>query len=221
MPFFKTFILLLLTTTLFSISNYSTAVKEKKIYPMGKKICEKKCQTIEPSDYTSLEQLQQTIEEKELCTKLGTKYLEAVTLYLWEVKRESSKEKHFEKFHTTKEDKCPVCGMFVYKYPTWIAKIEYNDKEYYFDGIKDQFKYYFEHKEGVKNILVQDYYTQKILDAKKSFFVLGSDVYGPMGNELIAFETLDSAEKFMLDHKGKELLKFDEIDQDKVYGLDD
>ncbi|WP_428739089.1 nitrous oxide reductase accessory protein NosL [Sulfurimonas sp.] len=221
MSFFKTFILLLFTTALFSHQNYSTALKEKKIYPMGKKIYEKKCQTIELEKYASYEKLQSDIQENALCGEISPQHLEALCLYLWEVKRSDAQHQHFEKFHISKDDKCPVCGMFVYKYPTWAAKIEYQDKAYFFDGIKDLLKYYFEHQEDIKNILVQDYYTQKILDAKKSYFVIGSDVYGPMGNELIAFETLDSAKKFMFDHKGKEILKFDEIDASKVYSLDD
>jgi nitrous oxide reductase accessory protein NosL len=221
MPFFKTFILLLCTTALFSSSNYSTAIKEKKIYPMGKKVYEKKCQVIDPSHYDSYEQLQQNIKTKNLCKELNQKHFEAMTLYLWEVKREDLKEKHFEKFHPSKEDKCPVCGMFVYKYPTWIAKIEYKSNVYYFDGVKDMLKYYFQHQQDIKAILVQDYYTYKILDAKKAFFVIGSDVYGPMGNELIAFETLNSAQRFFVDHKGVQILKFYEINEDKVYSLDD
>lgn len=221
MLFFKIFILLTLTATLSLASNYSTAIKEKKIYPMGKKIYEKRCQEIDPAKYQSYETLEKDIKQKALCTELNQKHLEAVSLYLWEVKRVGTKHQHFEKFHVTKDDKCPVCGMFVYKYPTWIAKIEYKDSTYYFDGIKDLLKYYFEHQQDIKNILVQDYYTQKILDGKRSFFVIGSDVYGPMGNEFIAFETLESAKKFLLDHKAKQILKFEEIDEDMVYGLDD
>lgn len=221
MSFFKLFIFFLFTTTLFSASNYSTAIKEKKIYPMGKKIYEKRCQNIEPAEYKSYKSLEQALKNKAICKKLNSKHLEAVLLYLWEVKRVDKEEKHFEKFSITKEDKCPVCGMFVYKYPTWIAKIECKSDVHYFDGIKDLFKYYFRHKKNSKNILVQDYYTQKILDARESFFVIGSDVYGPMGNEFIAFETLQSAKKFMLDHKAKQLVKFDDINEDMVYSLDD
>ena len=42
------------------------------------------------------------------------------------------------------KDKCPVCGMFVAKYPDFIATIKYRDGSWvFFDGAKDMFKYYF------------------------------------------------------------------------------
>ena len=38
--------------------------------------------------------------------------------------------------------KCPVCGMFVNKYPKWTAVIETSDgTNYYFDGVKDMMKF--------------------------------------------------------------------------------
>ena len=37
-------------------------------------------------------------------------------------------------------DKCPVCGMFVAKYPDWAAQIIFKDGSYaVFDGPKDMF----------------------------------------------------------------------------------
>ena len=37
--------------------------------------------------------------------------------------------------------KCPVCGMFVAKYPNWVGMIHFKgDKYLYFDGAKDLFK---------------------------------------------------------------------------------
>ena len=41
-------------------------------------------------------------------------------------------------------DKCPVCGMFVAKYPDWVGEIIFTDGSVaFFDGAKDLFKYYF------------------------------------------------------------------------------
>lgn len=46
-----------------------------------------------------------------------------------------------------KKDKCPVCGMFVYKYPDWVAEIIFKDGTVlFFDGAKDLFKYLFNMK---------------------------------------------------------------------------
>jgi nitrous oxide reductase accessory protein NosL len=40
-------------------------------------------------------------------------------------------------------DKCPVCGMFVAKYPDFAGRIIFRDgAAAFFDGSKDLFKYY-------------------------------------------------------------------------------
>ena len=120
----------------------------------------------------------------------------------------------------SKKDKCPVCGMFVYKYPDWIAEIIFKDgSTVFFDGAKDMFKYYFDiqkyspekNKRDIAAMYVTEYYAMKIIDARKAYFVLGSDVYGPMGHELIPLASDEDARVFMKDHKGKRLLRFREI----------
>ncbi|WP_457748282.1 nitrous oxide reductase accessory protein NosL [Sulfurimonas sp.] len=222
MSFFKLFIFVFIfATTLFSYPNYSQAIKEKKLYPMGEKIYKKKCSQIKFNSYTSYEQLYKALLEKKICPTLNKKYAEALSLYLWDIKRASKQHKHYKKMLVTKEQKCPVCGMFLYKYPGWVSRIEYQNKNVFFDGIKDMMKYYFEHPKGIKNILVQEYYTQEVINAKKAYFVLGSDIYGPMGNELIAFKNKKSATQFYLDHKAKKILTFDEIKPEEVYKLDE
>ena len=127
------------------------------------------------------------------------------------------------------KDKCPVCGMFVAKYPDFASEIIFKDGSVaLFDGVKDMFKYYFNlakydksKKIGdIDSIYVTDYYDLKWIDGYKAFYVEGSDVYGPMGRELIPFEKKEGAEQFMTDHIGKSLLKFDEITYDLVKSLD-
>ncbi|ADN09469.1 nitrous oxide reductase accessory protein NosL [Sulfurimonas autotrophica] len=222
MSIFKLFILFFIfSTSLFSYPNYSQAVKEKKLYPMGEKIYKKKCFHVDVNSYKSYEELYEALLAKKICPTLNKKYAQALSLYLWDVKRASKQHKYYKKLTVTKKDKCPVCGMLLYKYPRWISRIEYNDNNISFDGIKDMMKYYFEHPDNIKNMLVQEYYTQKVIDAKKAYYVMGSDVYGPMGNELIAFKDEESAKRFYLDHKGKKILKFDEIKPEAVYKLDE
>ena len=49
-----------------------------------------------------------------------------------------------EPVQPSKKDKCPVCGMFVYKYPDWVGEIIFKDGSIaFFDGAKDLFKFYF------------------------------------------------------------------------------
>ena len=120
--------------------------------------------------------------------------------------------------------RCKICGMFVAKYPAWITKIIFKDKSIeYFDGVKDMMVYYFNPKKfgerdsaDFEGIWVKDYYSLNWLEARKAFFVTGSDVYGPMGHEFIAFSSKEAAISFSKDHHGKQILAFDEISLKKV-----
>ena len=115
--------------------------------------------------------------------------------------------------------RCPVCGMFVAKYDVWVTQIRYGDSTIHsFDGVKDMMAYYhnpvvYNGQEQVKiaEIWVKDYYSLKWLNARQAFFVIGSDVHGPMGHELIPFSIKAAAESFFADHHGRRILTFDEI----------
>ena len=129
----------------------------------------------------------------------------------------------------SKKDKCPVCGMFVYKYPDWLAEIIFKDGSVdFFDGAKDLFKYYFnlakynpgKNKKNIAAIYVMEYYDMKLIDARKAFFIIGSDIYGPMGHELIPFATEEDARAFMKDHKGKRILRFEAVTPRVIGKLD-
>ena len=200
-----------------------TKKKEKKIYPMGKKIFTKKCKKeIDLNSYIEINELKASIKNEKLCGELKEKHLQALSLYLWEVKRFGDLETIKDSIHVSKDEKCPICGMFVYKYPRWATQIFYGeDKHYSFDGVKDMMKYYFENKEGISKMLVLDYYSQKAIDATKAYYVIGSDIYGPMGNELIAFKNESSAKTFYMGHKGAKIVNFKDITEDEVYKLDE
>ena len=127
------------------------------------------------------------------------------------------------------KEKCPVCGMFVAKYPDFVAEILFKDGSYaVFDGVKDMLKYYFalekyspkKQHSDIDVIYVTDYYDLKLIDGLKAFYVIGSDVYGPMGRELIPFSSRSEAEEFRKDHQGKAVLEFGGITHDAVKGLD-
>ena len=129
----------------------------------------------------------------------------------------------------TKKDKCPVCGMFVYKYPDWIASVTFKDKSvFFFDGAKDMFKYLFalekynpgKKTENIDSIHVTEYYNMERINALDAFYVIGSDVYGPMGKELIPFLSEEDAGQFSADHGGKRILKYQEINPAIIQRLD-
>ena len=126
-------------------------------------------------------------------------------------------------------DKCPVCGMFVAKYPDWTAQVRFKDeKTVFFDGAKDLFKYYFNmdsYQPGKSSadigvVYVTVYYTLEPIAAVAALFVVGSDVYGPMGHELIAFSSTADAEEFMSDHHGRQILRFEAVTPELVRSLD-
>ena len=126
-------------------------------------------------------------------------------------------------------DKCPVCGMFVAKYPDWTAQVRFTGGEtVFFDGAKDLFKFYFDiggyqprrSAADVGAVYVTDYYTLAPIAAAAAFFVVGSDVYGPMGRELIAFAAEEQAREFLRDHRGREILRFEAVTPELLRTLD-
>lgn len=127
------------------------------------------------------------------------------------------------------KDKCPVCGMFVAKYPDFLAQIVFKDgSALFFDGAKDMFKCYLSLKKfapskspsDIDSVFVNDYYSLTPIDGFKAFYVIGSDIYGPMGRELIPFEKEADAVAFMKDHKGQSKLKFADVTADILKNLD-
>jgi nitrous oxide reductase accessory protein NosL len=127
------------------------------------------------------------------------------------------------------KDKCPVCGMFLVKYPDFLAEIIYKDGSYaVFDGAKDMFKYLFNLRkynpsqkvENIDSIYVTDYYQLTLMDGYKATYVIGSDIYGPMGKEPIPFAKEADAQEFKKDHNGKSLLRFKEITPEIIKSLD-
>lgn len=127
------------------------------------------------------------------------------------------------------QDTCPVCGMFVARYPEWITTVQFKDGHAdHFDGPKDYFKYLFDMKkyalgrtrEQISGMGVTEYYGLKLVDARQALYVAGSDVLGPMGHELVPLMTAADARDFMKDHAGKALLTFDEVTPDLLVKLD-
>ena len=119
-------------------------------------------------------------------------------------------------------DSCPVCGMFVAHYPNWVATVLYHDRvSHHFDGAKDLFTYLLDMKkwaqgrnaQSIESITVKEYYGLHQVDARTAFYVIGSDILGPMGHELIPFVSLEDAETFMRDHRGKKILIFSDVDK--------
>ena len=137
-----------------------------------------------------------------------------------ELKPFKVEKKYFLNFD--KNTTCLVRHIKVYKAPKWVAKIEVrNGKIVYFSSPKSMFEFY--HRPGkwfdvgVKSerdfskIVVIDYATTKPINAEDAFFVYGSSVTSPAGDDLVAFASEAEAKKFAKAFNGKRILKFDEV----------
>jgi len=205
-------------------ASQNSTMKIMKLAQKGERITHALCDTSKlPKNQESLESLMTAVISSQACGKLSKAKVKAVAYYLQQGITVSSAVKHI---HVTKIDKCPVCGMFVSKYPKWVAMMKIADQTYYFDGVKDMMKYYIfdgdfvYNRQEISQLLVSDYYTLKAISAKEAFYVLDADVYGPMGHELIPFETEKKAKVFALEHHGKAVVKFNQITDSMVMALD-
>jgi nitrous oxide reductase accessory protein NosL len=126
-------------------------------------------------------------------------------------------------------DTCPVCGMFVAKYQEWVATVVYEDGHAdHFDGAKDLFKYLLNMEQyaagrkaaQIRAIGVTGYYAGELIDARDAVYVAGSDVYGPMGHELVPHADGAEADGFMKDHAGQRKLAFGEVTPGFIAGID-
>jgi copper chaperone NosL len=126
-------------------------------------------------------------------------------------------------------DKCPVCGMFVAKYHDFATQIQFRDGAYvFFDGVKDMLKYYRNlsryapgrKQADISAIYVTDYYSLRYIDGRKAYYVAGSDVFGPMGKELVPFEKKPDAQEFLKNHQGKTVLTFGDINDTVMKSLE-
>ncbi|QOG11865.1 nitrous oxide reductase accessory protein NosL [Arcobacter sp. FWKO B] len=208
------------------IQLYIKSRKDANFLKRGENIHQRVCKSLKTDDFTTLQDLKKAIDSK--CPKLKDDDKDALMGYMWGQKG-GIKATKADPIIVPTDAKCPVCGMFVAKYPKWAAYTKLNDgKEFYYDGSKDMFKFIFDaksyHHQYTKDdfaiIFVTDYYTLDKIEAKKAFFVVGASVYGPMGRELIPFKTKEDAVAFSKNYNGKQILTFDEVTPELVFGLD-
>jgi len=201
----------------------NTSIKTIKLAQKGERIVKVMCDTAKlPKAAGMIEELKVKIKNSKACPPLPKSKLEAVAYF---VSRGDMRQRSSH-LHVPHDAKCPVCGMFISKYPKWAAFMEHDGKKYYFDGVKDMMKYYLfdgdfpYDRSHISKMTVSDYYTLEEIPAKEAFYVLDSNVFGPMGHELIPFKNKVSAKTFKTEHNGKVIVKFDEITDKMVMSLD-
>jgi copper chaperone NosL len=220
------FLILIMLLSIVSAQDISPA-KYAKLVKKGEKIALKLCdeEKLSKIKAVKLSDILNEIEHSQPCIGLSKTNTEALGYFLL---AGDTQNVHLakESIHVPEQEKCPVCGMFVAKYPKWAALLKVQDKTHYFDGVKDMMKFYIfdgdfpYDRNNITKMEVTDFYTLHAIDAKKAFYVVGSDVFGPMGNELIPFSTMDAAKNFKNDHHGEMIIKFNEITAQEVMSLD-
>ena len=113
---------------------------------------------------------------------------------------------------------CAVCSMKLTSSVWGPAAVVFKDgKVAGFDTAGDMFRYVLAPKKygfdpgNIKDIYVTEHGTKKFIDAKKAFFVVGSDLQGSMGPDVVPFLNKGDSERFSSEHKGKRVATFGEI----------
>ncbi len=128
-----------------------------------------------------------------------------------------------------KKDRCPVCGMFVHKYPHWMAGYVFTDgtkafhcsPKCFFHNLFHLDKYHpGKALDDLKVIWVTDYYTARPVNARdpEMRFVAGSTLVGPMGWDIVPVKGLQCAETLSRDYFGQEILAFGEVTEEHIQG---
>lgn len=120
----------------------------------------------------------------------------------------------------SKEDRCPVCGMFPAKHPKSAAAMVLNDgRTFYFCGngcLLRTWRHSQRHlnvpADAIQRMVVRDYFRGEPLEAKDAWWVAGSDVIGPMGPALVALRSEKEMARFKERHGGRTIFRLSHID---------
>jgi len=124
----------------------------------------------------------------------------------------------------------PVYILPLKKYPKWLCEAELkNGKKVQFVSVKSLMQTY-QHQDyflrhgllsaPIKAIYVQDYMNGKRVDATKAFYLFGSRMTGPHGDDLIPFASKENAKLFMMKYGGTKILPYAKITKGLIRYLD-
>ncbi len=116
----------------------------------------------------------------------------------------------------------PVYKLELDKYPKFSTElILKNGKKIKFSSVKSMMNFYFHPEKypeyGVKSrkeideMFVRDYITGKKIDAKDAFYIFGSKLIEPHGDDLIPLSSKTQVELFMKRYGGSKVLRIDNL----------
>lgn len=109
------------------------------------------------------------------------------------------------------EERCKTCGMKIDGASPWrTTLLDAEGRATPFDTPRCALLAWRRGKVAAVKLRVRDYYDQREQDAEGLRFVVGSDVAGPMGPELVPVDPA-RVTKFMQDHAGSQALALGEI----------
>jgi hypothetical protein len=117
-----------------------------------------------------------------------------------------------------KEERCKNCGMKIDPASPWNAELVAADGNVRFDTPRCAFTYWRGGKLTATDIRAQDYYDRKWRAGAELKFVLGSDVLGPMGPDLVPVD-LARAGKFIQDHAADRAVTAAEVTTEVLNGI--
>lgn len=113
------------------------------------------------------------------------------------------------------EARCPVCGMYPARFPTWAAQLALRDgSTRFFDSPREFFVFVDRIGRGTASVAaadvviawVTDYAGNGWVQAGAAWYVQGSRVTGPMRSDALpAFRERAAAEAFVAEHGGRVL----------------
>ena len=117
-------------------------------------------------------------------------------------------------------DRCPVCAMEVIRHPKFASAIALKDgRTFYFCGTGCMIRTWLHpevflgvSREALDRPAVHDYFTGRVVDARRVTWVAGSDVVGPMGPALVPIAEDSHVEAFQRRHGGDRTFHLNELD---------
>jgi copper chaperone NosL len=112
---------------------------------------------------------------------------------------------------TRRDDRCAFCGMRIDGSSPWRADLVLTDGALkHFDTPRCALFTWRSGRIDAKSLRVIDYYEHQWANGEDVFFVVGSDVIGPMGPDLVPVDR-NHAQKFAQDHGAPRPLALDAI----------
>jgi nitrous oxide reductase accessory protein NosL len=125
------------------------------------------------------------------------------------------------------QDRCPVCGMKVIRYPKFSSAIQLNNRDtYYFCSNGCMLKAWLHpeiflktSRQALSLAVARDYFSGRQVDAQDVFWIAGSDVIGPMGPAMVALQESHGVDAFLKRHGGRKVFRLQELTDELWFSL--